>query len=207
MGSLIKEIEDLATPSRSPSKTKPSIIYSNMGDFAKLPIEMREEIWHFVTVQNRESWADAGVEVRCCAILRTCQALFKEVSVHLYKEVLTFHINQPYCNLRISTTRNTRSWNLRPEDLENSTFRHLPYRRLQGVQIVIEVPGGDEQWVYQLWTMVNHLVDLLSNHDELPNIDIQLKGDDGNVGIWLLPGRTFLYYFVCGTVLIQFCRL
>ena len=158
--------------------------------------------------RDEESNSTVGAEVRCCAILQTCKALFEEVSVHLYKnEVLIFHIDHHYPNLRISTARNPRSWELRLEDTEKSSLQYLPYRRLQGIRFIIESPDLCTGRVVLLKLMIRDIVDLLSKHDELPNIDNQLEGEDGYIDSWLLRDLSFLFDNVYETVLVQFARL
>lgn len=117
---------------------------------------------------------------------------------HLYeKEVLAFHLS-PHAPgwyglqddwISALSAANAR-WDLTFEDLTQGNFRFLPYQSHRGIDIDIEPPhkstlGG----LILLWTKVRDLVDILSQVNELPNIEIRLRENECRDAKWPEVGK------------------
>jgi hypothetical protein len=146
-----------------------------MGKFAKLPREIRAEIWQHLQIGPK---AKITKETGKFSILLACRKLYEEVSEHRYRnEILTFHLYPELtCNLTYAMTSGGLCRVLKDKDLAHGCFRFVPYKRFQCIEI--EIPAPD-RWEPRTFTMVRtkvrDLVQLLSQVDELPNIDIYLS--------------------------------
>ncbi|PMD17372.1 hypothetical protein NA56DRAFT_752399 [Hyaloscypha hepaticicola] len=151
-----------------------SIVPKSIGNFAKLPREIRAEIWQHLQIGPK---GKITKETGKFGILLACRELYEEVSEHRYRnEILTFHLYpEPTCNLTWAMTSGGLCRALKGKDLADGCFRFVPYKRFQCIEIEIQAP---DRWEARNFTMVRtklrDLVQLLAQVDELPNIDIYL---------------------------------
>lgn len=166
-----------------------SAVHRNMGQFIKLPPEIRAEIWEHFSIRPKNKLGEGNEKrEKHLAIFRTCHDLYEEVSEHLYrKRSLTFYLwpmRFPWAF--VSVFRGFDRW-LSLKDLVDGCFRFLPYKRLRGITIEIEAPDREDPGqLILLWTKVRDLVDLLSQTGELLKIDIYLRESDAS---WFIGGK------------------
>jgi hypothetical protein len=157
-----------------------SVVPDTIGFLGWLPPEIRAQIWGHFSIQPgfRFSYKKAKDGL---GILRTCHFLRDEVSANIYnKVVLTFHLSPRVCPdigswLYLTTSVGAR-WNIHPNKAQFDHFRVLPYKRLKAIKIEIEAPSQEDPGqVVLLWTKIQDLMELLSQAEEFPSIDIYLR--------------------------------
>jgi hypothetical protein len=157
-----------------------SVVPDTIGYLGWLPPEIRAQIWGHFSIQPgfRFSYKKAKDGL---GILRTCHFLRDEVSANIYnKVVLTFHLSPRVCPeteswLYLTTSVDAR-WNIHPNKAQFDHFRVLPYKRLKAIKIEIEAPSQEDPGqVVLLWTKIQDLMELLSQAEEFPSIDIYLR--------------------------------
>ncbi|PMD59272.1 uncharacterized protein K444DRAFT_428729 [Hyaloscypha bicolor E] len=157
-----------------------SVVPDTIGYLGWLPPEIRAQIWGHFSIQPgfRFSYKKAKDGL---GILRTCHFLRDEVSANIYnKVVLTFHLSPRVCSdtgswLYLTTSVGAR-WNIHPNKAEFDHFRVLPYKGLKAIKIEIEAPSQEDPGqVVLLWTKIQDLMELLSQAEEFPSIDIYLR--------------------------------
>jgi hypothetical protein len=214
----------MATPPKTP-----------LGDFHVFPREIRDMIWKNFTPQ----WGSNPDEIELLfrdpeqdpqnnqAILRTSHELSGEVLPYLYKkEILCFRVHGDWEQPIVVSNRKRARWeyvSIGGNILQS--FRELPYERLNGIRIEIVAPDVADpgQYIF-LWKRVQALVDVLSQSEGLPQIEIHLVEDpspgmglskwsyDGRLrrsinNIPLLIGRGSQYAYDYDGILMPFCRL
>jgi hypothetical protein len=206
----------------------------SLGEFGRFPREVRDMIWGNFSPQ----WGSDPDEDRLLgrdlerdplnnqAILRASHKLYDEVLPYLYKkETLCFriygHWEQP---IIVSNSRGAR-WLLGSimGDIWQF-FCSLPYKRLKGIKIEISAPDlPDPGQLICLCNKVYNLVDVLSQSERLPEIEIHLVENhslSGGRSKWVWngePRKSILqnlteegevaYEADYDAILMQFCRL
>jgi hypothetical protein len=172
---LHQEFHDLTAKSAAGLKRAiASIVPKHMGHFAKLPPEVRAEIWQLLQIGPKEN---SGGETGKFGILLACRELYGEVSEHRYRnEIFTFHLcPMPTYDMTFAMTSGGLCRMLKDKDMADGCFRFVPYKRFQCIEIEIEAPDRWEPRSFTMaWTKVRDVVELLAQVDELPNIDIYL---------------------------------
>jgi hypothetical protein len=149
---------------------------TSIGLLAQLPREVRDLTWeHFVPTRGQTT---------DLSILRTCRQLYEELSPLVYQnEVLRFHVSPTYRYQSWLSIFTNRGAELHLRDLQDATsrsFSSLPYAKLKGIGVELEVPDStDPGQMICLWKKVVSLVDLLSQADGLPDLDIHLIDQNG----------------------------
>jgi hypothetical protein len=169
------------TYSSSPPTSKAIIPSQNTrtGLLAQLPREVRDLIWeHFIPSYGQRT--NLG-------IMQTCRQLRYEVAPIIYeKEVLRFHISPTYQYrswLSIVTRRGAESHLRDLQDATSRGFSSLPYTKLKGIRVEVEAPDStDPGQMICLWKKTVCLVDLLSQVDGLPDLEIHLTDSKPSKG-------------------------
>ncbi|KAH8754011.1 hypothetical protein F5882DRAFT_444952 [Hyaloscypha sp. PMI_1271] len=155
-----------------------SVVPDTIGYLGRLPPEIRAQIWGHFSIQPGFRFSSKKAKDGL-GILRTCHFLRDEVSANIYdKVILTFHLSPrifPDKWLYLTTSVDAR-WNIHPNKAQFDHFRVLPYERLKAIEIEIEAPSQEDPGqVVLLWTKIQDLMELLSQAEELPSIDVYLR--------------------------------
>ncbi|OOF93315.1 hypothetical protein ASPCADRAFT_7547 [Aspergillus carbonarius ITEM 5010] len=139
----------------------------SLGDFGKLPAELRLSIWEVLLSSGS------------AAILRTNKAIFNDIAGRLYN-TLQLHISPSYSDswLLLQCKRLRVSWHLsKPELMKKSAkFRNLPWGSLKLVVHVYAPAPNDPGEIILLWQRVEDFVSLLNDAESRPSqITVRLQ--------------------------------
>lgn len=141
---------------------------SSLGVFASLPRELRDQIWHCLSVQ------------RCSNIFQTSHQIYTEASRTFYtNQILRLHIGPKYQRKSwlIIKSNLGAEWPLQSLDhAVQQGFNKLPFEKLKRLQINIEAPDStDPGQLICLYQKCRDLVALLECAQQgLPDLEINL---------------------------------
>lgn len=148
-------------------------VYPYLGNFSKLPFELREMIWS--ELASAEQKTGLG-------ILRTSRCIYGEMSSVLYeRSSLEFTISgdRRYSKIWSTVTLKGRSnveatWTLSSfEDVKSRGWYRLPFHKFEGVVVTMLAPDpNDEGQLFGLWQTVTELVDLFQKYEHASDVMI-----------------------------------
>ncbi|KAL8792706.1 MAG: hypothetical protein Q9195_004681 [Heterodermia aff. obscurata] len=150
-----------------------------LGLLASLPVELRLQIWKYLSLNHDEIKDGGKSPSQKLAILYTSRQINHEASAIIYANIdLHFTIEPHYDRkswLRISTNLGTAYALHDTADAVHRGFDKLPYQNLHGIHISIQAPNPrDPGQIVNLFKKSTHLVTLLQP-SRLPPLIIQLS--------------------------------
>ncbi|PGH05865.1 hypothetical protein AJ79_06707 [Helicocarpus griseus UAMH5409] len=176
--------------------TEPS---SKLGQFGRLPYELREQIWDALAPTGREvfiaqrEWDEENSGQRKANFNILCANRFfhDEVSEVIYRRsTLEFDIN-PFYRPKARLCKVFYKSKFRPEDekvtawhfdsvdeARDSGFGHFPLHRLD--EVIVNIPSPDPEdfgELFCLWTKIRDIVNLLSGWTRVNRLVVRLQKD------------------------------
>ncbi|KAK2882476.1 hypothetical protein FQN49_000306 [Arthroderma sp. PD_2] len=174
-----------------------------LGNFTKLPYELREQIWlEFFPVEQDNEAASERTSIQTSAktdlrILRASKCLYHEISPVIYSKTCLYFDLSPlpsesfpfWSALRLRRRINKDTvydggavWRLESSYDERSThFDNFPFDKVTAIELSLTAPEDPPQFFW-LWRNVIRTIELLKKAPSLPHLTIQLrKGKDLNV--------------------------
>ncbi|KAI9047667.1 hypothetical protein LZ554_008378 [Drepanopeziza brunnea f. sp. 'monogermtubi'] len=163
----------------------------NLGTLKTLPGEIRALIWRELRPSRAPIQRESkGETAKPLGILSACRQLNDEIIPYLYdKETLEIRLGHDHHALfTIQSTAGAKWHFLDGRGWEYQAFRHLPWKKLRAVRIVIDAPEANntDQFVGLLHNILE-LVRLLVQADGLPPLEISLL--DAPLGNWAQQQR------------------
>jgi len=174
-----------------------------MGLFAKLPREVRDQIYQELLRYTGDSFTskrEGPEQTEKLGIIYTCRQISEEVTSHLYEnKVLHFHISPHYRLQSWLYITNEWGWKVHLCSLDNaatSAFLGIPYQKLKAIKIEIEAPRLRDpgQVICLLWK-VRDIVELLlavQNQVGLPR-ELEVHLVDSKTSKWSGQHRRYLW--------------
>jgi len=182
---------------------------AEMGTLARLPAEIRLQIWEdYLSTsvwryedenQNEDEDEDDDDDEDGCrdkpkrrlGLLQTCRQIYRETSHLLYeRELFIFQITPIYRRgswMPVKTTQ-IRKWESNIDDEDDRRYRCIPYSRFRGLNVEIQAPDpSDPGQIIALWRSLRLVVDLLSPAESLMRLDIYFR--DTDKGQWFKDGN------------------
>ncbi|EKD18405.1 uncharacterized protein L3040_007569 [Drepanopeziza brunnea f. sp. 'multigermtubi'] len=164
---------------------------NNLGTLKTLPPEVRDLIWRELRPSRAPIQRESkGETAKPLGILSACRQLNDEIIPCLYgRETLEIRVgNDHHALFTIQSTAGAKWYFLDQQGWEYQTFRHLPWKKLRAVRIVIDAPeANNSTQIVGILHNVLRLVGLLVQADGLPSLEISLL--DTPLGNWAQQQR------------------
>lgn len=172
-----------------------------LGHFSKLPVELRLSIWDLVFLEiHPYPRRDTSLQTNILSILRCSRYLYCEISHRLYNNISPTllvrgaHHEQCWITTGMFSNKIHAQWDLKSESDTQRHIASLPYDKLRGSHLSIEIrpsSHNDPGQIIQLWQKLNHIVDILQELPHPPRVRISLTGTNrATVGSLLTKSST-----------------
>lgn len=157
---------------------------AQLGNFAKLPTEIRLCIWEFLFLGLQKA-AHCHLRPSTLSILSCSRYLYHEISPHFYKgmqhaiQLCPLHAEQSWMSLGIFSPKVTATWILKDIDEVRDHLNKFPLGRMRDDCLHVEIPPStrrDPGRIIQLWQKTNELVNILTALPQVPHVRVRLLG-------------------------------